>query len=416
MNMPKAGHISQQCAEEHGAEWCRLQSAWWTAFCISLLFIMAGFSWLYVFWRPFAAFQWMLQSAAINTYMLWLLWTGLRKNRLRQKAVLQYTVGVANWLTIGRGFLIGALGGFLFQEPPGSAAGADGLIWLPGAIYTVAILMDYLDGYIARIMRSETRLGQWLDTKIDALGLLVAPVLAIGYDRLPIYYIGVSLAYYLFQFGIWHRSQNNRPVIEIKAHPAKRMIAGFQMGLVATALFPVFSGPAMTIAATIFMIPLLAGFLRDALVAGGYARINELQQTSWDRHIDFLSTRWLPVFLRLIICLTGIYFLYEFVVTPATGDHSDTIEVLEAAMPYNLPAIPPFAIAVVLIAAGFVARIAALLISVLVAGALTAWDSPFCLFFLLSCALTLMLTGSGIGSIWQPEDKLFLERQGRRPS
>ncbi|MGD8668063.1 MAG: CDP-alcohol phosphatidyltransferase family protein [Desulfobacterales bacterium] len=414
--MLKAEMNIRRCANENGASRCRLQTAWWTACCMSLLMIMAGFGWLYVVWQTPAAFQWMLQSAFINAYILWMLWTGLEKNRSRQNAGLPDTFGVANWLTIGRGLLIGALGGFLFQEPPGLAAGADWLVWLPGAIYTVAILMDYLDGFVARVMRSETRLGEWLDTRIDALGLLVAPVLAIGYDRLPIYYISVGLAYYLFQIGIWHRSQTDRPVIEIKAHPAKRMIAGFQMGLVAIALFPLFSGAVMTVAATIFMIPLLAGFLRDALVAGGYARVNGLQQTSWDRHFEFLLTRWLPIFLRFIICLTGIYFLYEFMVTPATGDHRVTIELLNAAMPFNLPVIPLFAMAAIAIAVGFMARFVALLVSVLVAAALSAWDSPFALFLLLSCALTLMLTGSGMGSIWQPEDKLFLERQGQKPA
>jgi CDP-diacylglycerol--glycerol-3-phosphate 3-phosphatidyltransferase len=265
-------------------------------------------------------------------------------------------------------------------------------------------------------MRSETRLGEWLDTKIDALGLLVAPVLAIGYDRLPIYYISVSLAYYLFQFGIWHRNQNNRLVMEIKPHPAKRMIAGFQMGLVAIALFPVFSQPVMTIAATIFMIPLLAGFISDALVAGGYAKVNDLQQTHWDRHIDFLSTKFLPVFLRLIISLTVLYFLYEVIVAPARGDHSAAMALLNAAMPFNLPAMPLFAVAGFMIAGGVMVRTFALLTSVLVAGTLTAWDAPFSLFLLLSCALTLMLTGSGMGSIWQPEDKLLFERTRRRPS
>ena len=102
-------------------------------------------------------------------------------------------------------------------------------------------------------------------------------------------------------------------------------------------------------------------------------------------------------------------------VTPATGDHSAAIAVLNIAMPFNLPAMPLFAITGCMIAAGFMARIAALLISLIVAGALTAWDSPFGLFLLLSCALTLVLTGSGRGSTWQPEDRLFLERQGRRP-
>jgi CDP-diacylglycerol--glycerol-3-phosphate 3-phosphatidyltransferase len=282
-------------------------------------------------------------------------------------------------------------------------------------MYIVAVLLDYLDGYVARVMRSESRLGEWLDTKIDALGLLVAPVLAIGYDRLPVYYISVGLAYYLFQFGLWRRNQNNRPVIEIMAHPAKRMIAGFQMGLVAMALLPVFSRPAMTVAATIFMIPLLAGFLRDALVAGGYVRVNNLLQTRWDRNFDFLSTKWLPFFLRLIISLTGIYLLYEVIVSPATGDYNTAMAMLNAAMPFRLPAMPLIAAAGFMIAVGFMARMVALLSSILLAGTLTAWDSPFSLFLLLACALTLMLTGSGRGSIWQPEDRLFLERQGQRP-
>jgi CDP-diacylglycerol--glycerol-3-phosphate 3-phosphatidyltransferase len=406
--MLKTAIISRHCAVEDGFTRCRLQTAWRMACLFGLLSILGGFSCLYFVWQPYSAFQWLLTAAAINAYVLWLLWTGLGKNHSLQNTVLQPDLGMANWLTIARAFLISALGGFLFQGPPGSATGAQWLIWLPGVLYTAAVLMDYLDGYVARIMRSETRLGEWLDTKIDALGLLVAPVVAIGYDRLPIYYVGVSLAYYLFQFGIWHRKQNNQPVIEIRPHPAKRMIAGFQMGLVIMALLPVFSRTVMTTAASIFMIPLLAGFLRDALVAGGYVSVNHLQQTRWDLHVAFVSTKLLPVLLRLCIVLTGIVFLYKVIVAPVTGDHG-------AAMPFNLAAMPLFAIAVFMVAVGFMARIAALLISILAAGSLTAWDSPFSLFLLLSCALTLMLTGSGMGSLWQPEERLFWERQGHRP-
>ncbi|MGD9235667.1 MAG: CDP-alcohol phosphatidyltransferase family protein [Desulfobacterales bacterium] len=401
--------ISRQGAVEDGSARCRLQTAWWMACLFCLLFLLGGLSCLYFVWQPFSAFQWLLTAAAINAYVLWLLWTAMGKNHSLQNAVLQPDLGIANWLTIARAFLIGALGGFLFQGPPGISPGSQWLIWLPGILYIVAVLLDYLDGLVARLMRSETRLGEWLDTKIDALGLLVAPVVAIGYDRLPVYYISVSLAYYLFQFGIWHRKQNNQPVIELRPHPVKRMIAGFQMGLVIMALLPVFSPTVMTIAASIFMIPLLAGFLRDALVAGGYVSVNHLQQTRWDPHIAFVSTKFLPLMLRLFIVLTGMVFLYKVIVAPVTGDH-------RAAMLFNPAALPLFATAALMIAVGFMARIAALLISIVAAGILTAWGSPFSLFLLLPCALTLMLTGSGMGSLWQPEDRLFLERQGHRPS
>lgn len=410
--MFKAESITRHCAFEADSARCRLQTAWWLACLFCLLFILGGFSCLYIFWQTSAALQWVLTAAAINAYVLWLLRTALWKNQSSYNAELQSNLGVANWLTIARAFLIGALGGFLFQGPPGSGAGAEWLIWLPGAMYLVAALLDYLDGYVARVMRSETRLGEWLDTKIDALGLLVAPVLAIGYDRLPVYYISVSLAYYFFQFGIWHQKQNNQVVMEIKPHPAKRMIAGFQMGLVAVALLPIFSRPVMTVAATIFMIPLLAGFLRDALVAGGYASVDDLQQTRWDGHLDFLSTKLLPVLLRLIIILTGMVFLLEAIIASVTDAPGAAGAVLNSAMPFGPPATPVFAVAVFMIAVGFMARLGALLLSIIVAGAVTAWDAPLSLFLLLSCALSLMLTGSGVQSIWQPEDRLLLERQG----
>jgi CDP-diacylglycerol--glycerol-3-phosphate 3-phosphatidyltransferase len=412
--MLKSEPIFQHCAYQDGPPQCRLQHAWWTACFFSLLFIMGGFSWLYFLWQPLSALQWMLQSSVIIAYILWLLRTGLKKNRSRQNEALHHAFGVANWLTIGRGFLIAALGGFLFQESPGSTSETRWLIWVPGAIYIIAALMDYLDGYLARAMRSETQLGEWLDTQIDALGLLVAPILAIAHDRLPFYYISVGLAYYIFQLGLRYRKKNNLPIIEIKPHPAKRMIAGFQMGLVAVALLPIFPGPAMTVAATIFMVPLLAGFFRDALEVGGYRNLGHLQQTRWDRYIDIASTQVGPVFLRLIISATVVFILYNAAIAFAAGKQSVTVAALDASMPLGVPALPILTAAGLMMALGFIARSMALLMSIMVSGTLTAWDSPFSLFVLLSCALILMLTGSGIGSLWQPENKLLFERHGQK--
>ena len=272
--------------------------------------------------------------------------------------------------------------------------------------------MDYFDGYVARITSHETRLGEWLDTKIDALGLLVAPVLAIGYGRLPIFYIAVSLAYYLFQFGIWYRKKSGRPVIQLAPHPAKRMIAGFQMGLVALALLPVFSRPVLTIAALIFMIPLLAGFLRDWLVICGYLEINHLQQTRWDHPINFLITKLLPVFLRFVIGVAGIFFCYQGITDVLTGHETVSRIPLLLFKPYHLHELLITAIIAFMVAFGVITRIAALLISIFLAGVLTTWNSPPGLFFLFSCATILILTGSGLLSTWHPEDMLLLERQG----
>src|SRR4051812_8465031 len=47
------------------------------------------------------------------------------------------------------------------------------------------------------------------------------------------------------------------------------MFAGYQMGLVATALFPLLGPPGTSIAATLFMLPTLLLFAREWLVVTG---------------------------------------------------------------------------------------------------------------------------------------------------
>ena len=144
------------------------------------------------------------------------------------------------------------------------------LSWTPGTLYLTASLLDYLDGRVARADKHETRLGAFLDINLDALGLLVAPLLAVWYGQLPYAYLSVGASYYLLVFGIWLRKKYSKPVFEIKPRRSARIIAGYQMGFVGIALLPVISSPVTTVAAYIFMIPLLAGFTKDWMIAGGY--------------------------------------------------------------------------------------------------------------------------------------------------
>jgi len=391
----------------------RLQKAWRTACLFSLILITACFAGLSVAWQPAAALKWLLPAAAINAYVLWLLWKALNKNYHPLTKILLPDLGYANWLTLLRGFLIGTLAGLLFQPAALPAESSHWPAWAPGAIYALAVVLDYFDGYVARSTEHETRLGEWLDTKIDAMGLLVAPLLAIGYGRLPIFYIAVGFAYYLFQFGIRYRRNNGLPVMTLAPHPAKRMIAGFQMGLVTLALFPVFSRPVMTLAALIFMIPLLAGFLRDWLVVCGYVEVNHLQQTHWDHLVGLLTTKLLPLLLRFVIAIAGIFFFYYAVTAFFTDPQTVSATRLYLNGSCSLLELWVMGVAVLLIVCGIITRFAALSVSLLLAGNLPSWNSSPGLFLVFSCAAALMLTGSGLLSIWHPEDTLLLEKQGQ---
>ena len=251
-----------------------LRREWWIAALVCSVILFGGFSVVNYEFPNQNKLQWILQTLFPMVYVLGLLRYGLVLNYASQPNVLYSNLGYGTWITIIRAMLIATLAGFLFQPWPHSGALSGGLSWAPGTIYITASVLDYLDGRLARHCKHETRLGAFLDINIDALGLLIAPLLAVWYGQLPIAYLAVSAAYFVFIGGIWLRKKYSKPVVELKPRPSARLIAGFQMGFVGTALLPLFSPPATTIAAYMFMVPLLAGFVKDWWYVCGYPRKN----------------------------------------------------------------------------------------------------------------------------------------------
>jgi CDP-diacylglycerol--glycerol-3-phosphate 3-phosphatidyltransferase len=249
----------------------RQLTAWWWAavgLCVSIL--LTGF---FVFNqgrpRP-SALLGFLQSIVVMGYVLGLLRYGLRWNHHPQRKILHSTFGCGTWLTIIRGALIAVLAGYLFQPWPASQFLPGRLSWAPGLLYLSASILDNIDGRVARAGRQETRLGAFLDINLDALGLLIAPLVAIGYGQLPVTYLSVGCAYYVFMAGIRLRKKLSMPVVEPGPWRGARVIAGLQMGFVGIALLPAVKPPLTTLAAYVMMIPLLGGFVRDWVIVCGY--------------------------------------------------------------------------------------------------------------------------------------------------
>ena len=176
------------------------------------------------------------------------------------------SLGMANRITLLRGWLIGVTAGFLAMLPLQPPAG---LFYLPAVFYSLAAALDGLDGYLARRQQQTTRLGAELDTALDAFGLLIAPLFAVFTGKLPLVYLLVSAAYYLFQWGIRWRQQRGRPVYALPASQLRRHLAGSQMVLVALALWPPLPGSVTQGFGIALMIPLLVGFCRDWLHVSG---------------------------------------------------------------------------------------------------------------------------------------------------
>ena len=303
-------------------------------------------------------------------------------NRPEKNAPLFPNLGWANSLTLLRGGLIALTSGFLFQPIPVGV-----IAWLPGLLYSTAAILDRLDGFVARRSGKTSLLGGELDTLFDALGLLIAPLLAIQLGKLHWSFFAVSLAYYVFIFGIYWRHKHNRPTYPLLPSQLRRAFAGFQMGFVAVVLLPVFSANATVLLGAAFMLPILIGFVVDWLVVSGRIDGTHTKTLAFFSELDAMSKYLFQPALRIIISSLIFFLIY--------------IEDL-------LSSISTIAIAVcaILILLGAGARIAVLLLLMLCSYLMNEWYQPALLF---TCSWLLLL-GPGNYALWRGDD-IWVNRQ-----
>lgn len=206
---------------------------------------------------------WFFLAGSLWIYCWLQTWRRRDLNRPDMAAPSYGDLGWANRLTLLRGGLIALTGGFLFQSPSGLAA------WMPGILYSVAAILDRIDGWVARRSGRTSLLGRELDTEMDALGLLVAPLLAVTLGKFHWSFLAVSAAYYVFIAGSSWRRQQQLPLYPLPPSVLRRALAGLQMGFVAFVLFPVFPAEVTRVLGAAFMLPILAGFLVDWLAVSG---------------------------------------------------------------------------------------------------------------------------------------------------
>jgi CDP-diacylglycerol--glycerol-3-phosphate 3-phosphatidyltransferase len=364
----------------------------WAAFAVlSLSFLAGGYALLSLAWQPDLAACWLILPSAVMAYLLVVLWRNLDANHRPGESWLLPAFGWGNALTLLRGTLVAALAGFLFLPRP-----EGWLAWAPGILYTLSDAADFFDGYVARITRHATRLGEVLDMSFDGLGVLIASTLAVQYGQVPVWYLAVGLARPIFLAGMWLRNRLGKPNYELPPGLSRRVFAGLQMGFLAVVLWPLFSPPGTHIAAALFGLPLLAGFFLDWLAVSGVfqpgSRTSREQKT-------FLI-RWLPVLLRLGILVLGLGLFFGARQT-SSGQ--------AAAMP--LLAVL-HALAISLIVFGIVARTSAIL-ALCILGFYQMLASLAPVQIALAVAYTAILyLGSGAFSLWAPEDQLVYRRAG----
>lgn len=325
---------------------------------------------------------WLVTTLGVQGYVWIMLLRHLGENHPPGEPHLYPNLGLGTRITLARGSLIALLAG-CFLLPPDDAAAC----WIAGALYLPAVVADFLDGYAARRTGHVTRLGEVLDMRLDALGLLAASAVAVRFGRLPAVYLAAGASYYLFNAALWAIRRLGLPVHEVRPWTGARVIAGFQMGTVAAALLPPVDAGICAIAAILYLIPLLGGFIRDWLIVCGYLTNAVFETARMGRYLKTALLDWLPVILRWGAAL-GL----------AAGGPDSAGTALETTAR---------GMAAFFLATGVMARTAA-------AGAVfligSGFDADPLEVVILSAALLLMMTGSGRFSLWKPEDRFLLRK------
>ena len=171
--------------------------------------------------------------------------------------------GLANALTLFRGALYAVVAGFAVVP-----AGTD-FAWVPALCYGLGVAFDKLDGIVARSVGRETALGARLDTAFDTFGFVAAPLVAVLWGLLPVWYLSLSAARYVFLAGVRWRRFRDDPVFDRPDSDLGKYLAGVQMAFLTIALVPSAPTGLVRTVAPIVLAPSLTVFARDYLAVSG---------------------------------------------------------------------------------------------------------------------------------------------------
>ena len=363
---------------------------------VTLLFVTISFGIYILFrwhWAPDKALRWLIPCGIVALVEIGILGDSLRMNRRKPEDTLLPNLGYATWLTLLRGILIAILAGFAVTgRPPGM------IIWVPGVAYLLASLLDILDGYVARRTNRITILGKSLDMKFDALGTFIATMVGIHLGALPLWYMLVGLAYYLFEIGAYLRKRTGRRVYPLDAYMARRVIAGYQMGFLSVALLPVFPVEALHVAAWAFFAPTLLVFLRDWAILTG--------------RVDPFSSSFVNLDNKFHTVLSGVVLPGLRIVAPAA------LITLFIVQPIPFSEIPGgsvpltigVSIMVLMTIAGLFGRFSALILAMLLGMSFPDLPQEVLSASILLGLLIIVIFGTGKYSLWQEDEDVIYRR------
>ena len=226
--------------------------------CLAVL-VSTGLPTTPAVWSPVS--PWAV-AAVVWAGQLWHIGRQTGRAELGERPV-RYLFGVANTLSLLRSGLYSVVAGLAVAAPTAM------VVWLPGLCYGVGIVLDTLDGTVARTVGQETALGERLDMTVDTAGFVAAPAVAVLWGLLPWWYLSLSAARYVFLGVRWLRRARGLTVFDRPDSDLGKYLAGVQMVFLTAVLLPAVPTDLGWRLAPVVLAPSLAVFGRDLLAISG---------------------------------------------------------------------------------------------------------------------------------------------------
>ncbi|MEQ8815733.1 MAG: CDP-alcohol phosphatidyltransferase family protein [Thalassobaculum sp.] len=163
--------------------------------------------------------------------------------------------GAANAATLLRGVLAGLAAGLLAAPSALSVAP-----WLPPALVLAGLLLDIVDGSLARQGGLVSEFGTRFDLEVDAWTTLVLAGLVVASGKAPVWALGIGLLHYLLRAAALLAPRLRRP---LPPSLRRRLIGGAQMVALGVLLAPPLPASAGPVVAGAALVALLVSFGLD---------------------------------------------------------------------------------------------------------------------------------------------------------
>jgi phosphatidylglycerophosphate synthase len=164
--------------------------------------------------------------------------------------------GPANQITLVRALLVAGLAMLVFQPATPTVA------WRAVSIALVVVLLDGVDGWVARRTRTSSAFGERFDMETDAALVLVLATLAWQYGKAGPWVILSGLLRYIFVAAGWVWRWMRAPLASTLRG---KILCIVQIAALIVAIAPPMTPPASSAVAAVALVALCYSFLIDTL-------------------------------------------------------------------------------------------------------------------------------------------------------